>query len=276
MSHHGRDPLTIHATSSASPNWWRIRNLALHALHPHLPTGLPLYRRLQFGRFTPSSTILTNLYDEDSSDNGDDTTTRNGIGLRPQTEPNSAPWLIVFLDRSCRPETEAWTSASWENAASANAGENAAAETTLMRNFAQTVRDLGIPEAAHPPPKPGSAAPGRLDTEILFGAMHEQTWRVLQRAGLATAATATGQRHAFPFTLYVFDLKGSAEGEDSTTTTTTTTTVLPAGFRWGHLQDSHLELALSRQPYPRAKSTFAVLPNVAIFSEQSEDPSSWG
>ena len=78
----------IHSFSLTSKDATSIVPRALALLRPHLPTALPLFRRLQFGRFFDATCLLSN------------------IDLSTNQEVPPPPWALAFVDRSCRPETE--------------------------------------------------------------------------------------------------------------------------------------------------------------------------
>lgn len=64
--------------------------------------------------------VLTNLelkLNLNLSDEHDDNHEKGHLGREGRGDDNvdTKPWIIAFLDRTCRPETEGWVFASWEN-----------------------------------------------------------------------------------------------------------------------------------------------------------------
>jgi hypothetical protein len=240
-------------------SWSSTTRSALDALRPHLPTSLPLYRRLQFGHFTNTSTILTNL-DFGKHD-------RQGIF---HADAQGRDWLISYVDRSCRPETEALIFANWETATHGEAAsEDQESQMTLMNAFAREAKRLPLPPSQHPEVADSMAAsPG----DITFGAVHERTAAMMRRARVLHVPVLPNDGISIPFGMFIFRLGGQhAEDQDTVRTDEGLTT----GLRWGHLEPAHLAIVRARTPYPRLERTMAIMPNVGIFSDGQEDPIAW-
>jgi len=238
-------------------------------LKPHLPTSLPLYRRLQSGRFLAASYIITNINCEDliDSDAGDKATT--------------GPWLIAFVDRSCRPETELWMFGSWETSPSEDDDTNAwQAIDRLLLDLILLLKGLGLPTSIHQDVLDAQAAEesnGDRDSGgysradygshatnpniMLWGAVHERSFAVIQRLGLLSQAHMSGFAPNFSF---VFDIDALSEPKP-----------LPDGFRWGELSREHFGLVRSRTMIPRQERTMALLPSLAIYQDGSTVPIAW-
>ena len=137
-----------------------ILNAALRALRPHIPTSIPLYRRLQFGRFFPDSLLFTNL-DLGATSLSIDAHASNGThaGSRPNDHHrHEDPWLIAFVDRTCRPETEVWVFGSWEDSPPAPLSSPSSPLETqgkwqaidnLVAELVRACRDLPVPLSLH-------------------------------------------------------------------------------------------------------------------------------
>lgn len=256
---------------------------ALQILRPHLPTALALYRRLQFGRFFPDSVLLTNLdLTTWTAHQQDETTTNEGI------------WLIAFVDRSCRPETEVWVSASWESASASPSTSSTTSNPTtvklainpaeraeihsLLDSLVRRLRSLPLPPSIHTTGEPALTDPGK-DTGglsrddyashaanpsiMLFGSIHMTTTHLLKELDVLSHEYHTAlvaNQHI------VFDVGALPEMRKD----------LPSGLRWGELRPRHFNLVRSRTQIPRQDRTLTVLPSLAIFPEGSEEPISWG
>nr|POF25985.1 hypothetical protein CFP56_22133 [Quercus suber] len=272
--------------SSSQPSSGVITQ-ALRILRPHLPTSIALYRRLQFGRFFPASTLLTNL------------SLTNDADVDAVRDPG--PWLFAFVDRSCRPETEVWLSCSWEapsvphqrSAASSSSSTTNGNDATapihlLLRRLIHTLRTLPLPTSIHSPASstttgpiladPGADFSGLSRSDyaahaantaiLLFGSVHARTTAHLQALDALNPAYAQGlvANHHFVFDVAAWahdsgDVQGGSgrEGRD-----------LPVGLRWGEVRPRDFGLVRARTQIPRQERTLAVLPSVAIFAEGEE------
>ena len=263
--------------SDSAPHDSILQN-ALATLRPHLPVSLPLYRRLQFGRFFDATTLLTNLALKGSSFDPD--------------KPSEKPWLIAFVDRSCRPETEVWLYCSWEsqhpgvNAGDGRQFDNAGKEESLLRSLLASTKSQRIPESIHADiiaAKEGQRnhetngassvdsvglsrddyAAHMLDPQImLWGSIHQTTTSLLQQIGVAGGMKS--QAGATPNLMLTWDVDALSPEKP-----------LPSGLRWGDLRREHFELVRSRTQIPRQDRTLAVLPNLGIFPSDANEPVAW-
>ena len=262
---------------------------ALNILRPSLPVSLPLYRRLQFGKFSKAATLLSNLESLDSnpSSNGKD------------------QWLIAYVDRACRPETETYTFASWEveydssSSSSQDADtdpERNAVQDAIVRSLCRAIKDLGVPISIHQDMIDGHAAAaaaaaassasatsqnenkdassgfGKLSRAefaghmanpniVLCGSVHKATEMILRRNAFVAPMFLAGREDNHTF---VFDVDALPPTRD-----------LPPGLTFGPLERKHLALVRSRTNIPRQERTLAQLPSLGIFPEGEDQPVSW-
>jgi ribosomal protein S18 acetylase RimI-like enzyme len=251
-----------------TPDSSAIISNALQLLRPHIPVSLPLYRRIQGGRFFDASVLLSNIHL-----NLKDSNTLTGDA--------DQPWLIAFIDRSCRPETEVYLFSSWEVQTAPTTPDQHDAIDELIYDLLARMRDLGLPPSIHDQPPPAevdgtntvkdSVGLSRSDYDshasdpsiMLWGSVHERTYPILQRLGYLPSRfkTSVMPNHCFIWTvdtLHPYD-------EDS----------LPQALSWGILQREHFALVRSRTQIPRQDCTLAVLPNLAIFSSTTSEPVAW-
>jgi len=221
--------MTLQIHSLTNPSAPSVLNRTLHHLTPHLPTSLPLYRRLQSGRFLPSSHLFTssNL----NQDNDDDENT---------------PWLIAFVDRSCRPETEIWMYGSWESSSSAAPSDTSTWATIerIMASLLHEVKNLPVEPSIHQDVLDSSS----FDSEIvLFGAVHERSLPVLENLGVLVSSVV-------PNSTFVFDVDHLPPARP-----------LPEKLRWGEVGREYFNLVRSRTEIKRQDRTLAVSPSLAIY-----------
>lgn len=250
----------------------------------YFKTALPLYRRLQFGRFLDSSFLYTNLQLDDSSD--------------PNDQHGGNPWFYAFVDRRCRPETEVWMFGSWEiearlpinNTSSASASDdrphaNGTSKDderirALLLALLASITSRPLTPSIHAPEavlaaqsqiatsntyklKPSSAATQAPNPNIiLWGAVHAATTAHVCALGLAaTHILPVLPNHTFIFPLSALPAPAS----------------LPPTLRWGKLQPQHFPLVRSRTEIARQDFTLAHLPNLAIFPVEPAEaaPVAW-
>ncbi|KXL49501.1 MAG: hypothetical protein FE78DRAFT_86086 [Acidomyces sp. 'richmondensis'] len=242
----------------------RARNI----LRPYLPEALPLYRRLQFGRFFDTAYIFTNIDCWDAADLA-----------RPLGKSSSGhPFLMAFVDRGCRPETEALFFGSWE-ACGPPVDESGSEDWTAIDHMVgallSEVKQLPVPESIHRDfsvPEAAPTANGTTDSDerdtvgfsradygghaanpniMLWGAVHRRTMLVLERLGVISRAYKSGTVPNFTFIFSIDRLPPARE--------------LPPGLQWGVLTPEHFPLVRSRTQIPRQDRTMAVLPSLAIY-----------
>ena len=251
----------INAYALTAPTATTTINNAKSFLKPHLPVSLALYRRLQFGRFFAATTILTNLNLE--------TTTNTASAT-------DSPWLLVFVDRSCRPETEVWFFGSWETQSQTTIPpEQQAVIDDLLTNLVHWMKNLGLPVSIHQALLDAQAAEQlqlevdhggfsrsdhgghATDTNVmLWGAVQERTVPMLDRLGFLTRRFKAG---LVPNYNFIWDVDAMAPVKD-----------LPSGLRWGELTTENFSLVRSRTQIPRQDRTLAVLPNLGVFTEAGQ------
>ena len=216
-----------------SPSSPSTVNRTLPLLRPHLPTSLPLYRRLQSGRFLPSSHLFisSNLI-ENSDDNDGERT----------------PWLLAFVDRSCRPETEVWMYGSWESSSSPRVPSDTstwAAIERLVASLLREVKNLPVEPSIHQDILDTSSHDS--DT-VLFGAVHERSLPFLQNLGVVLASVV-------PNSTFVFNVDHLPP-----------TRPLPKEqLCWDEVAPEYFSLVRSRTDIKRQDRTLAALPSLGIY-----------
>lgn len=278
------DPVTAEHT---------ISKVLAHLRQPkYFTTALALYRRLQFGRFLPSSYLFTN----------------RTLGEHAELD-DGEPWFYAFVDRGCRPETEVWLFGSWEVEAdgraptrittaskdddtnhsqpqangivSATSSEKDQAIHALLLSLIRKIKSLPTPPSIHPD-KDVLAARSQLasssksdpsedkdsaamlpnPTQMLWGALHTTTTFHLQTLDLLNQdLLPVAPNHTFVFPLSSLPAPAA----------------LPSNLRWGKLDASHFPLVRSRTQIARQDFTLARLPNLAIFPCEPPDaaPIAW-
>lgn len=248
---------------------------ALQRLESHLPTSLPIYRRLQFGRFFDATTLLTNL------DFSSDTFTHretNGVHQDDEGQDKEEPWFISFLDRSCRPETEVWLFGNWESQRHAVTQTQQDRINALLTSLVRTMEAMPLPTSIH---QQASAETSSSDKDnagysrtdyaghasdpniMLWGAVHERTVTMLDKLGFVTRRFKTG---LVPNHTFIFDVDTLAPYDENP---------LPEGLRWGTLTQKDFPLVRARTQIPRQDRTLAVLPNIGIFSTSNGEAVAW-
>ncbi|PIA93245.1 hypothetical protein CB0940_05042 [Cercospora beticola] len=275
-------PIHVHALTNAKDDS-NVKS-ALKILEPHSPVSIPLHRRLQFGRFFEATTLLTSLACFEA-----------GPGPGPEDEE----WIMAFVDRSCRPETEVWMYGSWEGGGIGEHGVPSAhqqqqQQDALILSLIRSIKALGpAPKSIHQDILAKAAARASADKHtsssdnddlqdhsgvsrkdytahllnpnlILFGATHSSTTQILTRNHVIKHVFDSGLVANWTFVFDIDDLPESA-----------TSLELPAGLHWGELEQQHFVLVRSRTQIPRQDRTLAVLPNVAIFESQIGKPIAW-
>ena len=230
--------------------------IAKSILRPHLPVSLPIYRRLQFGRFFEATTVLTNL------------------DLNSTPLPQDSPWFLAFVDRSCRPETEVWFFGSWEVQVTIPP-ETQPVIDELLTNLVRKMKSLGVPTSIHQELLDRQAAEqlqiekdhggfsrsdyGGHTTDpnvMLWGAVHESTVHMIDRLGLITRKFKAG---LVPNYTFIWNVDSMAPVKD-----------LSLRLHWGELTKENFALVRSRTQIPRQDRTLAVLPNLGIFTDSGQ------
>lgn len=238
----------------------------LSFLRPHLPVALPLYRRLQPGRFFETTVLISNL-----------------SSFENRSEREATQWVLAFIERSSRPETEVWMYGSWESHSplSSDKDEEITEREDLLRALLLRVKELPVQKSIHQAEGDGDdddqkqtdfsgTSRGEYiahmadENIMLFGAIHSSTAELLERMGVVKNVFGEGAALVSNHT-YVFTRAGLPESRLE----------LPEGLRWGELRREHFGLVRSRTVIPRQEKTLAVLRNLAIFDERTGMPIAW-
>ncbi|KAK3060578.1 hypothetical protein LTS18_008226 [Coniosporium uncinatum] len=246
----------------------------LPILKSFLPQSYSLYRRLQCPFRSPHSYVLASF---------------------PLTTTTPPPcFAALYLDRSCRPETECWIFLSSEapshsppadpNQPSKDPSEGewttephrpcpncTAALTTLLHHIHTTLPFSASIHAAElsgstPPPNPGSQKYTHYvhtPSILLLGSVHASTASTLgaQHLDLIRQDLPGFQT---PYTKFLF----RTEGPESVRMREVARRPLPAGLRWGTLtRGEEFELVRRRTEIPRFANTMAGLRSVGVFPE---------
>lgn len=177
-------------------------------LAPCMPTCIALSRRIQFGHFTPGSQLLSSV----------------NLASPSHERHDNDPWIVAFVDRTCRPETEVWIAASWEHETPADDSWLPQADS-LVKSMIERISKIksSLQEASTvvnsakstglPSTFKGSASVDRdhylqhLQNEqiALFGSIHSSTCTILNRLGLVDPGSAAVSN--LPYRKYLFDLR---------------------------------------------------------------------
>ncbi|KAG9941530.1 chaperone protein dnaJ, partial [Aureobasidium melanogenum] len=195
------------------------------------------------------------------------------------------PWIVAFVDRTCRPETEVWIAASWEHDTPTDDSWLPQADSLVKSTIERISKVESSPQEVgtvvnprKPPGLPstftGSASVDRdhylqhLQNEqiALFGSIHSSTCKILNRLGLVDPNSAAVSN--LPYRKYIFDL-----GDNVTSRS------LPPGFVYGKVDPKDYPLVKSRTQIPRQDRTLVQLPSVAIYptdtSSTTPQPIAW-
>jgi hypothetical protein len=177
-------------------------------LAPYIPTSIALYRRIQFGHFGPGAKVLSSI-----------DFTRPSHERKPDD-----PWIVAYVDRAVRPETEVWLAASWEHKTPSDDSSVQHADDlvkALIERISQTEtgpqeastivdpeKVTGLPSATH-----GSVLEDRdqflrhMQNEqiVLFGSIHSSTFSILKRLGFLDPGSL--EISNVPYRKYIFGLR---------------------------------------------------------------------
>ena len=218
---------TIHTHTSES---------ALAVLHDFLPYSIPIYRRLQFHLQTPSSHVLASF--------------------PPGTEKPPQCFCIAFLDRSRRPETEAWIFLSSEKPGQCSNSNKGPCPSCTGALLAIMAHISSLPMPAGKPDGEEANAPDNYTTHlqdpsiILLGTLHSKAAEILQSHSLIRMDLPGLDT---PYQKFIFD-----------------TSRLPpapslASYRFAPVRPSDFALVRSRTAIPRRDRTLKILPSVALY-----------
>lgn len=177
-------------------------------LAPYMPTCIALYRRIQFGQFKPGSRLFSSV----------------NLASPTHDKNDNDPWIVAFVDRTCRPETEVWIAASWEHETPADDSWIPQADN-LVKSMIERISKTKIsPQEAGtiinpakftglPATFKGSSSVDRdhylqhLQNEqiALFGSIHSSTCTILNRLGFVDQNSAAVSN--LPYRKYLFDLR---------------------------------------------------------------------
>ncbi|EME79621.1 uncharacterized protein MYCFIDRAFT_37556 [Pseudocercospora fijiensis CIRAD86] len=188
-------------------------------------------------------------------------------------------WIMAFVDRTCRPETEVWIFGSWESVTTALSSHRAGNCDSLVMTLVKAIKHLGpLPKSIHQSLLDATDAETNqkdvsgvsrkdysahiLDPNIILcGAVHESTTKILEKLGLIKTVFDAG---LVPNHTYVFDVTELPEPRD-----------LPNGLRWGELKYENFATVRARTQIPRQDKTLADLPNLAIYDVEKGVPIAW-
>ncbi|KAI4744406.1 chaperone protein dnaJ [Aureobasidium sp. EXF-12298] len=234
-------------------------------LAPYMPTCIALYRRIQFGHFNPGSHLFSS------------------VNLASPVHERNAndPWIVAFVDRTCRPETEVWIAASWEHNTPADDSWPPQADSLVKSMIERISKVKSSPQetagtVVNPGKPPGLASTFKGSASVdrdhylqhmqneqiaLFGSIHSATCKILNRLGLVDPSSAAVSN--LPYRKYIFDLRDN----------------LPPGFVYGKVDPKDYSLVKSRTQIPRQDRTLVKLPSVAIYptdtSSSTPQPIAW-
>lgn len=228
----------------------------LSALKQHLPTCLPLYRRLQFGHFTPGSRIYCSLEPLEAAD-----LDHNDTGTQK-------PWLAAYVDRTRRPETEIFCFGSWESGEETLDNKELRAQAcNLVKALVKEAQSCGLDSSEV------YTSSSMFDRHMnnshiaLFGAVHERTAHLMVEIGVVADGFPVGREIAN--NKWVFDMRATSMSQEAR---------LPEGLYWGEVQEQHFGLIKSRTQIPRMDRTMRLLPSVAVYpggSAGDAEPVAW-
>lgn len=175
-------------------------------LAPYIPTCIALYRRIQFGHFEPGARVLSSI----------------DFASPAHERRSKDPWIVAYVDRACRPETEVWLAASWEHDTPTNGSQFSRADD-LVKAMIKKISQLEIPPKAgtavelekatdQRPVTDGSVLADRdqflshMSNEniVLFGSVHRATFTILERLGFIDPNSA--EVSGIPYRKYIFDI----------------------------------------------------------------------
>jgi hypothetical protein len=176
-------------------------------LAPYIPTCIALYRRIQFGHFEAGAQLLSSI-----------DFARSPCGTKPDE-----PWIVAYVDRACRPETEVWLAASWEHHKPTDDSWIPYADD-LVKAMIEKISQLETPPNAGAIAYPEEATDqqpsathdsvlardqflSHMHNEniVLFGSIHRSTFTILERLGFVDPNSA--EISGIPYRKYIFDIR---------------------------------------------------------------------
>ena len=263
----------------------RVR-LLLHDLHEYLPYSLPFYRRLQFHLSHPNPPYAQTFHSPAAAHRTGQPLSREDDWLhhelRQDLNARPAPWLAAHIDLSRAGETQIWVFANWECPRDTTpnqdpgAGEIEARRVVLQQLF-ETIYNAHCPQMPATPPEAWNLVKRRnmnnlpfSRTRVLFGACHALVRLLIPQAAI-TRVDAPYLKYLFPQNCY-----NSPPRAEQDCQTDAREIELPAGYRYGELQEDHLTIVLDRSHIPRSIKTLASLLGIGLFHTSQASPVSWG
>ncbi|KXT15021.1 hypothetical protein AC579_7752 [Pseudocercospora musae] len=181
--------------------------------------------------------------------------------------PHEDVWIMAFVDRTCRPETEVWIFGSWESSTPSHRSKDC---EDLVMALVKGIKALSVPESIHQSLLDHVSGVSRKDYSahlsnpnlILCGAVHESTTKIFEELGLI--GNVFDRVGLVPNHTYVFNVSELPEPRN-----------LPEGLKWGELRYEHFAIVRARTQIPRQDKTLADLPNLAIYDAEKEVPIAW-
>ena len=233
----------------------------LTLLKSNLPYTLSLYRRLQFQHFSPAARIVSSI-------------SPSTAATRPQHDTQQ--WIIAYVDRSRRPETEIFLASSWENNISTyETIKDDKAIKSLVTDLVASVASLSDhqSEEASSMPQPTSGpniytAHLSSPSLVLFGAVHHTTACVIRDLGLLSSDTIEKDGLPEAYHRWVFPLHDAPISSDIFT--------LADGLVYGELRERDFGTVRARTSIPRQDRTLRTLARIAGYDRTNEDvPVAW-
>ncbi|KAK7542893.1 uncharacterized protein J3D65DRAFT_615308 [Phyllosticta citribraziliensis] len=247
----------------------------LPLLKPFLPYSLPLYRRIQFGRHGSNNAHVWASTAPECTNSTDDKKEHG-------KEAASVCLAAAYIDRSARPETEAFIFLSWDSP-SHNPSTPCHCSSLLLSllhrvsempftpltdedkadALSAVLRTDAATASQHHTHASASAAAflSHLDDPDLLklGTLHERSVRELKARGCVRLDLPGAD---FPYFKYLF-LQVAARVIDEQYDDEEL--LSRRGLRWGALRDEDLALVRSRTAIPRTNRTLRSLPAAALF-----------
>ncbi|KAL5121208.1 hypothetical protein ACEQ8H_000676 [Pleosporales sp. CAS-2024a] len=243
--------------------------LLQRALKSALPYSINLVYRTQHENRTEHAKVLATFAPEDAS------------------IPNC--WAATYLDRSMRPETEAWIFAAGElpghSSPSLSDGFCSECKRAVL-SLLECTSVLPIPlmradnkpalqlayqhQKEFPTPGPNGEYPAHTGTSlrhllekkvILVGACPEPIHHIMHEFGLIRRDLPGADDVCNKF---LFKLSNLPEERP-----------LPEGLRWGRIREEDIETVKARTSIPRSAKTLLSLKSVAVFEEETGKPVAW-
>ena len=232
----------------------------LTLLKPNLPYTLSLSRRLQFQHSSPAARIVSSISPT--------------AALRPQDITKQ--WIIAYVDRSRRPETEIFLASSWENNESTyETIKDDKVIKSLVTDLVVTVADLSYQQSEAADSSPQTTSASNIYTAhlsspsvVLFGAVHRTTACVIRDLDLLSSDTIEKDGLPEAYHRWVFPLHDARISSDRF--------MLANGLVYGELREQDFGTVRARTSIPRQDRTLRTLARIAVYDRTNEDvPVAW-